>query len=145
MSKTLWFLSFFLLPSICNAVDIKMPSSAQQWSTATPSERGLNEVVLEELHREFEDGKHGYVNSFLLVRGGDLVFERYYDVDYQSLTKTSKLQQKRIMENNYGDNATSQYNYHDPKWHPYYQDTRLHTIQSVTKSVTSALIGIAIR
>ena len=49
------------------------------------------------------------------------------------------------MENNYGDNATSQYNYHDPKWHPYYQDTRLHTIQSVTKSVTSALFGIAIR
>ena len=145
MQKTLWFLSFFLLPSICNAVDIKMQSSVQQWSTATPSERGLNEVVLEQLHREFEDGKHGYVNSFLLVRGGDLVFERYYDVDYQSLTKTSKLQQKRIMENNYGDNATSQYNYHDPEWHPYYQDTRLHTIQSVTKSVTSALFGIAVR
>ena len=106
MKKTVWFLPLLLLPSICNAVDIKMPSSVQQWPTATPSERGLNEVALEKLHREFEHGKHGYVNSFLIVRGGDLVFERYYDVDYQSLTKKSKLQQKRIMENNYGDNAT---------------------------------------
>jgi hypothetical protein len=76
MQKTVWFLPLLLLPFICNAVDIKMPSSVQQWSTATPSERGLNEVVLEKLHREFEHGKHGYVNSFLIVRGGDLIFER---------------------------------------------------------------------
>ncbi len=37
------------------------------------------------------------------------------------------------------------YNYYDPGWHPYYKGTRLHTMQSVSKSVTSALIGIAIR
>jgi CubicO group peptidase (beta-lactamase class C family) len=36
------------------------------------------------------------------------------------------------------------YNYYDPGWHPYYKSTRLHTMQSVSKSVTSALIGIAI-
>ena len=36
------------------------------------------------------------------------------------------------------------YNYFNPEWHPYYKDTDLHTIQSVTKSVTSALLGIAI-
>jgi CubicO group peptidase (beta-lactamase class C family) len=48
------------------------------------------------------------------------------------------------MRDNYGELARSQYNYYDPEWHPYYKETRLHTIQSVSKSVTSALIGIAI-
>ena len=75
----------------------------------------------------------------VILRGGIISIIVLHD------TLLLELQQKRIMENNYGDNATSQYNYHDPEWHPYYQDTRLHTIQSVTKSVTSALFGIAIR
>jgi CubicO group peptidase (beta-lactamase class C family) len=37
------------------------------------------------------------------------------------------------------------YNYYDPEWHPYYKRGQLHTMQSVTKSVTSVLIGIAIQ
>ena len=48
------------------------------------------------------------------------------------------------MNKNYGSLATPQYNYYNSQWHPFYQDTNLHTIQSVSKSVTSALIGIAI-
>ena len=37
-----------------------------------------------------------------------------------------------------------QYDYDHPAWHPYYRDTKLHTLQSVTKSITSAVLGIAI-
>jgi CubicO group peptidase (beta-lactamase class C family) len=55
-------------------------------------------------------------------------------------------------EHNYGgmfssapDQTRGPYNYYDPNWHPYYQGGKLHTIQSISKSVTSALIGIAIR
>jgi CubicO group peptidase (beta-lactamase class C family) len=43
-----------------------------------------------------------------------------------------------------GKGAPGIYNYYDPAWHPYYKRTALHTMQSVSKSVTSALIGIAI-
>ena len=43
-----------------------------------------------------------------------------------------------------GKGAPGIYNYYDPGWHPYYKRTKLHTMQSVSKSVTSALIGIAI-
>ena len=35
-------------------------------------------------------------------------------------------------------------NYFDTDWHPYYQKGKLHTMQSVSKSITSLLIGIAI-
>jgi CubicO group peptidase (beta-lactamase class C family) len=37
-----------------------------------------------------------------------------------------------------------QFNYQHPDWHPFYMGTDVHSLQSVTKSVTSALIGIAI-
>src|SRR4030095_7596701 len=36
------------------------------------------------------------------------------------------------------------YNYYDPSWHPFYKSTDLHTMQSISKTVTSTLIGIAI-
>jgi CubicO group peptidase (beta-lactamase class C family) len=37
------------------------------------------------------------------------------------------------------------YNYYHPDWHPYYRGSDLHTLQSVTKGVTSIVIGIAIQ
>ena len=87
---------------------------------------------------------HGYVDSFMLIQDGEVIFEKYYEVDYKYLTRNKKNEQALIMNKNYGSLATPQYNYYNPYWHPFYKDTHLHTIQSVSKSVTSALIGIAI-
>ena len=38
---------------------------------------------------------------------------------------------------------TGPYNYFDPAWHPYHDGTDEHTMQSVSKTVTSATIGVA--
>ena len=40
---------------------------------------------------------------------------------------------------------TGRYNYFDPYWHPYYHGTDLHTMQSVSKTVTSVIIGAAMQ
>jgi hypothetical protein len=32
---------------------------------------------------------------------------------------------------------TGPYNYYNPWWHPYYRREGLHTLQSVTKTITS--------
>jgi len=37
-----------------------------------------------------------------------------------------------------------QYNYQHPDWHPYFMGRPVHSLQSVTKSITSTLIGIAL-
>ena len=119
-------------------------SNEEVWNLSTPESKGINSIVLKELHNEFKNSEHGYIDSFLVIKDGDIVFEKYYQVDYFEITKDSKHEQAKIMQKNYGTLATPQYNYFNPDWHPFYKDTDLHTIQSVSKSVTSALIGIAI-
>ena len=114
------------------------------WSVSPPYAQGVNPYFLQQLHQEFETGLHGYIDSFLVIKNGHLIFEEYYDNNYGSLTTGLKEKQAETMRDNYGDLARPQYNYYDPEWHPYYKETHLHTIQSVSKSVTSALVGIAI-
>ena len=104
----------------------------------------LDLALLEKLHDEFKSMDHGYVDSFMLIQDGEVIFEEYYEVDYEYLTRDKKTEQALIMNKNYGVLATPQYNYYNPEWHPFYKDTELHTIQSVSKSVTSALVGIAL-
>ena len=104
----------------------------------------LDLTLLEKLHDEFKSMDHGYVDSFMLIQDGEVIFEEYYVVDYKYLTRDKKSEQALIMNKNYGSLATPQYNYYNPEWHPFYKDTELHTIQSVSKSVTSALVGIAL-
>ncbi|HEY7699426.1 MAG TPA: serine hydrolase, partial [Vicinamibacteria bacterium] len=102
------------------------------WSHSTPEAEGVDASILEAFHRDLASGKHGYVDGMLVIRNGRIVFEKSYDHtdDYS-----------RLFEGK-GDGGI--YNYYDPDWHPYYRHGDLHTMQSVSKSVTSALVGIAI-
>jgi CubicO group peptidase (beta-lactamase class C family) len=83
-------------------------------------------------------GKYGLVDSFQVFRCGEEVFERKFPHDYASIygkeAKTKGPLNARL---------TGPYNYFDPTWHPYYHGTDLHTMQSVSKTVTSVILGIA--
>jgi CubicO group peptidase (beta-lactamase class C family) len=107
------------------------PWPAEEWDTATPASQEVNTAPLDALHREFESGEHGYIDSMSVYRSGYLVYEKSYENDYD--------------EASVGRDSTHwQYNYYDASWHPWFERGSLHTIQSISKSVTSALIGIAI-
>ena len=99
------------------------------WKTSTPEAENVDAAVLEAFHREIASGKHGYVDGMLVIRNGRVVFEKSYTHDYD-----------RLFE---GKGERGPYNYYDPDWHPYYRKGPFHTMQSVSKSVTSTLIGIA--
>ena len=119
-------------------------SSVTNMNQSSRSSHEIDISLLMKLNEEFKEGEHGYIDSFLAIQNNEIIFEQYYQVNYKDITKNSKNEQAEIMQKNYGDLATSQYNYYDPHWHPFYKGTNLHTIQSVSKSVTSALFGIAI-
>jgi CubicO group peptidase (beta-lactamase class C family) len=78
-----------------------------------------------------EAGVYGLVDHFLLIRHGRVVADHHFTQDYATVAAQY-------------DTTNHQYNYDHPAWHPYYRDTELHTLQSVTKSVTSAALGIAV-
>ena len=125
-----WALSIVLVARAQEPAATRWPTKG--WSTATPAQEGVDAKVLEAIDAEIRAGRHRFVDSMLVIRRGRIVFERYYRHDYEKATA------KR-------DRSAHQYNYDHPNWHPYYQGSKLHTMQSVTKSVTSAMIGIALQ
>jgi CubicO group peptidase (beta-lactamase class C family) len=109
------------------------------WPKGTPASVGLDEAVLASLDADLADGKYMLVDSFQVFRCGTEVFARKYQHDYGRIygkeVKTKGPLNARL---------TGPYNYFDPYWHPFYHGTDMHTMQSVSKSVTSAIFGVAI-
>jgi hypothetical protein len=110
------------------------------WQQGTPAGVGLDERTLLGLDADIAAGKYGLIDSVQVFRCGEEVFGRKYSHDYSSIygkeAKTKGPLNARL---------TGRYNYFDPAWHPYYQGTDLHSMQSVSKTVTSIIIGIAMR
>jgi CubicO group peptidase (beta-lactamase class C family) len=111
------------------------------WSTASPGSVGLDEQVLLGLDKDMASGKYSQMmDSVAVFRCGKKVFERTYAHDY------AKIYGKEAGERGpLNARLAGRYNYFDPYWHPYYHGTDLHTMQSVSKTVTSVIIGAAMQ
>jgi len=108
------------------------------WHAASPASVGLDEGVLRALDADIAGGRYGLVDSFQVFRCGDEVFSRKYSHDYAQLYAKEARTKGPL-----NARLTGRYNYFDPAWHPYYHGSDLHTMQSVSKTVTSVIIGIA--
>jgi CubicO group peptidase (beta-lactamase class C family) len=110
------------------------------WPSAKPADLGLDARVLTEFDAEIAAGKYGRVDSMLVIRHGKVAYERFYKHDYDQIYGAEA---KKLGPLNISD-PTGPYNYFNTWWHPYYRRGELHTMQSVTKTVTSVVIGVAI-
>ena len=120
----------FILTSCARPQDEPIQLPTDSWAESSPGEQGMDPASLSLLDRSLAD-ERGNIDGMLVIRNGRIVYEKQYRRDYDDLNEGQ-------------GQAPGMYNYHDPEWHPLYQRGELHTMQSVTKSVTSALIGIAI-
>jgi len=115
------------------------PDVGSVWRKGTPASVGLDGKALASFDADLASGKYMLVDSFQVFRCGEEVFERKYAHDYTQIyareAKTKGPLNARL---------TGPYNYFDPHWHPYYHGTDMHTMQSVSKTVTSVILGIAI-
>jgi hypothetical protein len=111
-----------------------------EWANSTPERAGLDESVLAALDADIKSGKYPLVDSFAVFRCGAEVYSRKYEHDYAKIygkeAKTRGPLNARM---------TGPYNYFDPAWHPYYHGTDLHSMQSVSKTVSSVIIGVAMQ
>ncbi len=100
------------------------------WPKASPQEVGLDAAALSAIHSDIQGGQYGLIDHFLIIKDGKLVVDHAYQQDYQTVAAQY-------------DTTYHQFNYDHPDWHPFYHGSKLHSMQSVTKSVTSLLLGIA--
>jgi CubicO group peptidase (beta-lactamase class C family) len=113
---------------------------AKDWTVSTPANVGLDESTLNALDTDLKSGKYPLVDGFAVFRCGKEVFTRKYAHDY------GKIYEKQAKERGpLNARLTGPYNYFDPAWHPYYHGTALHSMQSVSKTVSSVIIGIAMQ
>jgi len=144
-------LSLLILPvslalaPICQASAQTVPWPTRGWTSSTFRDRGLDAEPFLELDRDIEAGVYGYVDRLVVVKDGFLVMNERYENDYREISRGLKNDLGCGVDACGEDPAMGGFNYLHPDWHPYYQGRAVHTLQSVTKSVTSALFGIAIR
>ncbi|HEX6168853.1 MAG TPA: serine hydrolase [Chitinophagaceae bacterium] len=110
-----------------------------EWPVATPQSQSMNPDSLKAFDEAITGGKYGYIDGMVIIRHGKLLYHKTYKHDYDKI---------------YGDDARKKsglnaldpggpYNYYNPWWHPYYRRSDLHSLQSVTKTITSVIIGVA--
>lgn len=75
-------------------------------------------------------GDFGYVDALHVMRDGVPLISRTFPRSYTGVYPMKS--------------PPGTYNYQDTNWHPFYQGSALHTLQSVSKSITSLVYGIAI-
>lgn len=110
------------------------------WQITQPAAVSLSKEPLHAIHQDIQNGRYGYIDAFLVARHGKLIFEQYYEYNYPSIYKHEAATPGALVIND----PSGPYNYFNPWWHPYYRNTTLHSMQSVTKSVVSAVVGIAL-
>jgi hypothetical protein len=130
--------SLFILLAVCacapnepGGTDAAPGWPGESWPVSNPAAEGIAPEVIDSLVAEMAAGDYGLIDHFLLIRHGRIVADRHFEHDYVAIASAF-------------DTTNHQYNYDHPEWHPYYRGTDLHTLQSVTKSVTSVALGIAV-
>ena len=131
----IWLSTALIFISSARAQD-QFPTKG--WAKTEPANVGLNSRALGALDADIAGGKYGLVDTMLVIRCGQQVFERAYAHDYGKiygeLAKTA---------GPLNHDVNGPYNYFSGDYHPYFQHSDLHTMQSVSKTVTSVTIGIA--
>lgn len=91
---------------------------ADGWPTASPQDIGLDPAVVCGIGPRFKNWATANIHAVLVVRHGKLAYEQYFGGEDQRLGR--------------------------PLGFVEYDATKLHDLRSITKSVTSLLLGIAI-
>jgi CubicO group peptidase (beta-lactamase class C family) len=137
-ARSLLVMLALLLVGQCALAQDRAPT--KEWPKAAPDAVGLDPAKLAAFDADLAGGKYGLADSLLVIRCGKQAFERSYAHDYGKI---------------YGDHAktagplnhdlSGEYNYFSPQFHPYYRGSDLHTMQSVSKTLTSITMGVAMQ
>lgn len=95
------------------------------------------------LDKDVRAGVYGNVDRLLVQRGDQVLVNHRYSRDYAEISRG------RRSAIGCGEGCPDQswmhhFNYLHPRWHPFFEGRDVHSLQSVTKSITGLLVGIAL-
>ena len=111
---------------------------AQDWPKAEPKAVGLDSGTLAAFDADLASGSYGLVDSMMVIRCGKQAYAKNYEHDYGKIYGDRA---KTVGPLNH--NTSGEYNYFSTEFHPYYRHRDVHTMQSVSKTVTSVTFGAA--
>ncbi|NNF03817.1 MAG: serine hydrolase [Rhodothermales bacterium] len=122
------------------------PWPTDGWAVSTPDDVGLNGSPIERLIEGIGAGSFGFVDRLVVVKNGRLIVDEYWEHDYRQISRHRRSPLGCGWESCPDDEASADaYNYLHPNTHPYYHGSDVHSLQSITKSIASTVIGVAIQ
>ena len=112
-------------------------------SGAPASARPLDRAPITDLAARMRSGAFGNVDHLVVLHDGAVVADERFPRDYGAISRGRRTPIGCGTAACTDSSEVHQYNYLHPSWHPWWQGRPVHTLQSVTKSVTATLIGIA--
>ncbi|MGB2672838.1 MAG: serine hydrolase [Candidatus Acidiferrum sp.] len=138
--KTAVAAAFALLISCCASIGVRAQEkpAGKDWPKAAPKEFGIDPDKLAAIDADLASGKYGLVDSMLVLRCGTAVYDKSYAHDYGKIYG-----ERAKKEGPLNHDPQGPYNYFSTDFHPYYRGSDMHTMQSISKTVTSVAFGIA--
>jgi CubicO group peptidase (beta-lactamase class C family) len=143
-AKTL-FAALTLVGTASVALVAQAPKSSNRWPAATLESQQLDPAPLRDIVSKAQAGTFGNSDRLVVIRNGKLLLDEHFARDYRELSRGKSSPIGCGVDVCKDSSQINQYNYFYPTFHPYWQGTQAHTLQSVTKSVTATVIGVAMQ
>lgn len=120
------------------------PKPANGWAASSIEAEGLDTAPLRDLVSRVQSGTFGNTDRLVVIRNGKLVLDERFSRDYREISRGKQSPIGCGIDACKDSAQLNHYNYLHPTYHPWWQGSSLHTLQSVTKSVAATVIGVAI-
>ena len=138
-------ISLALGVAIAAPVIAQAPRAVNRWPASTPEAEGLDAAPLRDLVARARSGTFGNTDRLLVVRNARLVLDERFPRDYREISRGKQSPMGCGFDACTDSAQVNEFNYFHPTYHPWYRGSDLHTLQSVTKSVTATLFGVAVQ
>lgn len=127
------------------ALVAQAPKPANGWPAATLESQQLDPAPLRDIVSKAQAGTFGNSDRLVVIRNGKLLLDEHFNRDYREISRGKSSPIGCGIDACKDSSQINHYNYLHPAFHPFWQGTQAHTLQSVTKSVTATLIGVAMQ
>ena len=134
----------FLVLGACQQGKENVESTNDLLINSSFESEGLRKEPIDILLTDVDNGKYGNVDRIILVKNEKFILDTLFNNDYKKISKGKSSPIGCGYNTCQDSTAFGEFNYYHPFWHPYYKNRDIHTLQSITKSIGSLLIGIAI-